>query len=237
MNNSTVERKENVCRERRLLFGDQKSFPRTGFQAFWKFQLRVPSKRKQGPMHHPNLMYFGRNSSSSKVVDFYQETSRKADKTNPSKRGNEELCWKRHVWDALPLLVSRNLWVWPGVPGHTELVLLLPKATMRSKRTEKRGKKYTWLHYLQLFTATKRAWTLIRFQNLLGMCERRMNQSRKAWRVLSFFQQRWTTQVVFSTPTGKHWSFVLIIKLCRISSKSHILLLTRNHLGKSFLLL
>lgn len=34
MNNSTVERKENVCRERRLLFGDQKSFPRTGFQAF-----------------------------------------------------------------------------------------------------------------------------------------------------------------------------------------------------------
>lgn len=103
MNNSTVERKENVCRERRLLFGDQKSFPRTGFQAFWKFQLRVPSKRKQGPMHHPNLMYFGRNSSSSKVVDFYQETSRKADKTNPSQRGNEELCWKRHGWDALPL--------------------------------------------------------------------------------------------------------------------------------------
>lgn len=129
----------------------------------------------------------------------------------------------------LSLMFSpRNLWVWHGVQGHTALMLLLPKATTRSKRAEKSEKKsphrYTWLYYLQLLAATKRAWTLIRFQNLLGMCERRMNHSRKAWRVLSFFQQRWTTQVVFSTPTEKHWSFVLIIKLLSISSKSQILL-------------
>lgn len=32
LNIGTVERKEIACRERRLLFGDQKSFPRTGLQ-------------------------------------------------------------------------------------------------------------------------------------------------------------------------------------------------------------
>lgn len=139
MNNSTVERQENVCRERRLLFGDQKSFPRTGFQAIWKFQLRVPSKRKQGPIHHPNLTHFGRNSSSSEVVDFYKETSRKADKTNPSQRGNKEL-----YWDALPLSpvgLQKSMGMAWGPRAHSTGASLAKSHNEIKENWEEGGKK------------------------------------------------------------------------------------------------
>lgn len=65
LNIGTVERKEIVCRERRLLFVDQKNFPRTGLQEIWKFQLTFLSKGQQGPIPHPNLVHFGRNPPQS----------------------------------------------------------------------------------------------------------------------------------------------------------------------------
>lgn len=179
LNNGTEERKEIVCRERRLFW---RIYNRTTRNL--KIPAKIPIKGTTGSYTSSKPYALWKKLILLKAVDFYKKTSRKADKINTSQRGNKELCWKGDGWDGLSPLSCAGLQKSVGMawgPGHTALMLLLPKATRRSKRVEKsEKKKYTWLYYLQLFTATKRARILIRFQNLLGMCERRMNQSRRA---------------------------------------------------------
>lgn len=99
-------------------------------------------------MHHPNLMYFGRNSSSSKVVDFYQEIAEKQIKQIHPK-GVTKSCAGRDMAGMpfpCPLLVSRNLWVWPGVAHSTGASLAKSHNEIKENRAE--GKK---IHMAPLF--------------------------------------------------------------------------------------